>query len=116
MRIRFEPTLTSGKAWRIDICTGNRRKGTFRAVQITDPVYTLAQAQAFCTNNSPRRYAAVLAVPDDFPVKQLVTDQQKRDAADPRTCGTCFRTWDDAVITGMTPAPSARCPFEYFHK
>lgn len=31
------------------------------------------------------------------------------------TCGTCGRTWDDAIITGMTPAPSARCPFEDFH-
>ena len=31
------------------------------------------------------------------------------------TCGTCGRTWDDSIITSMTPAPSARCPFEYYH-
>jgi len=31
------------------------------------------------------------------------------------TCGTCGRSWDDAVITSMTPVPAARCPFEYFH-
>lgn len=31
------------------------------------------------------------------------------------TCGTCHRTWDDAVVTSVTPAPSARCPFEAWH-
>lgn len=31
------------------------------------------------------------------------------------TCGTCGQTWDDAVITGITPAPAARCPFEDEH-
>lgn len=32
------------------------------------------------------------------------------------TCGTCGRTWNDALITSRTPAPSARCPFEDEHK
>ena len=32
------------------------------------------------------------------------------------TCGTCGRTWNDAAQTEYTPAPSGRCPFEYFHK
>jgi hypothetical protein len=36
--------------------------------------------------------------------------------ADLATCGTCRRTWDDAVVTGCTPAPSARFPFEDDHK
>jgi hypothetical protein len=31
------------------------------------------------------------------------------------TCGECGRTWDDAHATHLTPAPSARCPFEYEH-
>ena len=35
--------------------------------------------------------------------------------ADLVTCGGCNRTWDDAVVTSWTPAPSARCPFEYDH-
>lgn len=35
--------------------------------------------------------------------------------ADLATCGHCGRTWDDAVGTSWTPAPSARCPFEYDH-
>ena len=34
----------------------------------------------------------------------------------PTTCGTCGITWDDAVVTGVTPAPSGRCPFEYDHE
>ena len=32
------------------------------------------------------------------------------------TCGSCGLTWDDGVITSMTPTPSGRCPFEYFHR
>ena len=35
---------------------------------------------------------------------------------DPTTCGACGLTWDDAIVTSWTPAPSARCPFEYFHE
>lgn len=53
-------------------------------------------------------------VPPDFPVQPLTPDQIAS-ATDPATCGTCGRTWDDAVGTEWTPAPSARCPFEYFH-
>lgn len=33
----------------------------------------------------------------------------------PTTCGTCGRTWDDGRTTSVTPAPSARCPFEHWH-
>ena len=36
--------------------------------------------------------------------------------ADPATCGSCHRTWDDAVTTSVTPTPSARCPFEDWHR
>lgn len=32
------------------------------------------------------------------------------------TDGACGLSWDDSIVTGMTPAPSARCPFEYFHR
>lgn len=32
------------------------------------------------------------------------------------TCGTCGRRWNDALITSRTPAPAARCPFEYEHR
>ena len=32
------------------------------------------------------------------------------------TCGTCGLSWDDSIVTSYTPAPSARCPFEYFHE
>jgi len=31
------------------------------------------------------------------------------------TCGHCGLTWDDDKVTGITPAPSGRCPFEWFH-
>lgn len=32
------------------------------------------------------------------------------------TCGTCGRSWNDADISAVTPAPSGRCPFEYDHE
>ena len=31
------------------------------------------------------------------------------------TCNHCERSWNEAYITGRTPAPSARCPFEDEH-
>ena len=31
------------------------------------------------------------------------------------TCGTCGKSWNDALITGRTPAPSGRCPYEHIH-
>lgn len=52
-------------------------------------------------------------IPADFPVRPL---GPKDSAKDRVTCGTCCLSWDDAIVTGLTPAPSARCPFEYFHK
>lgn len=30
-------------------------------------------------------------------------------------CLQCGRAWNDARSTSVTPAPSARCPFEYDH-
>lgn len=63
------------------------------------------------------RYAkahAMPLVPDDFPV-QPIDEEDVGDAEDPMQCGTCNRWWDDGVVTALTPTPSARCPFEYFH-
>lgn len=51
-------------------------------------------------------------IPKDFPVQPC----KPEDAKDPATCGHCGLTWDDSISTAWTPAPSARCPFEYFHK
>lgn len=31
------------------------------------------------------------------------------------TCGTCGKSWNDALITGSTPVPSGRCPYEHLH-
>lgn len=51
-------------------------------------------------------------IPADFPVKPLLPGEPAEDQA---TCFTCGMSWDDAIITSMTPAPAARCPFEQFH-
>lgn len=58
-------------------------------------------------------------VPRDHPVKPLRRGSKAwRDAEQRRElaqCGTCERYWDDGMVTGMTPVPSGRCPFEYYH-
>lgn len=54
-----------------------------------------------------------MTVPADFPVQPLLPDQTATSRA---TCGHCGRSWDDAIPTSYTPAPSARCPFEAFHE
>jgi hypothetical protein len=51
-------------------------------------------------------------VPDDHPVMVLGPDDP---ATDRVTCGTCGRSWDDAIATAWTPAPGGRCPFEAWH-
>lgn len=52
------------------------------------------------------------AIPADFPVQPITANDPAVDLA---TCGDCGLSWDDGKVTSMTPAPSARCPFEYFH-
>ncbi len=56
---------------------------------------------------------AMKAVPSDRPVRPLRKGQKAKDRV---TCGTCGLSWDDAEPRGLTPAPSARCPFEPFHR
>lgn len=53
------------------------------------------------------------AIPKSFEVQPISPRDQT--AKDPCTCGTCGLTWDDGKVTSMTPAPSARCPFEAYH-
>lgn len=48
----------------------------------------------------------------DFDVQPCTVET----AEEPATCGHCGLTWDDSISTTWTPAPSGRCPFEYFHK
>lgn len=58
---RLEPALAQdNKGWRVDVCTGNRKRNTFRAAPVTNPTYTLAQAQAFCSRNSAKDFIHLL--------------------------------------------------------
>jgi hypothetical protein len=58
-------------------------------------------------------------VPKDHPVQPLRKGSKAlaEAIADGKAafCGTCERWWDDDKPTGMTPVPSGRCPFEYYH-
>jgi hypothetical protein len=51
-------------------------------------------------------------IPADFPVRPLRPGDAAQDRVTDNACGL---SWDDAVGTTWTPAPSGRCPFEYFH-
>ena len=55
-KFRLEPELVSGQAWRVVVATGSKKRGTREARAVSEPVYTLAQAQAFCSNNRVRDY------------------------------------------------------------
>lgn len=46
----------------------------------------------------------------------LTYDDDGRPVVKLAKCGTCFQRWNDAAISSLTPAPSARCPFEYEHE
>jgi hypothetical protein len=52
-------------------------------------------------------------VPKDFEVQPLKPGENPEGKA---TCGYCGLSWDDDKVTGITPVPSARCPFEAFHR
>lgn len=54
-------------------------------------------------------------IPETHVVQPLRTKEERDGAKAVATCGTCGLSWDDGISTGMTPAPSGRCPFEYFH-
>lgn len=47
---------------------------------------------------------------------RLRHDDDGRPIVDMATCGTCGFTWNDALVTGITPVPSGRCPNEYGHE
>jgi hypothetical protein len=42
-------------------------------------------------------------------------DDNGQETQDIATCGSCGKSWNDALITERTPAPSGRCPFEHIH-
>lgn len=55
---------------------------------------------------------------DEISVANGATSQLDDDGKvveDIATCGNCGTSWNDALITGRTPAPSARCPYECIH-
>ena len=54
-----------------------------------------------------------IKIPKNYPVKPLKEGQAAKDKC---TCGTCGLSWDDAIVTSITPTPSGRCPFEHFHQ
>ena len=47
---------------------------------------------------------------------RLQTDGDGRPVVQMTTCGACGFTWNDALITSLTPVPAGRCPNEYNHE
>ncbi len=60
-------------------------------------------------DDRPQAHRALSPHPPSPPIKEGET---KAIATD----GGCGLSWDDSLVTSMTPAPSGRCPFEYFHE
>lgn len=50
-----------------------------------------------------------------IPGGELRYDDDGHPIVDVATCGHCGRSWNDALSSSVTPAPSGRCPFEYEH-
>ena len=59
MYARLEPILKSGGLWYVAIVSGSRKKGTRTEAPVSEPVYTLAQAQDFCSNNRVSNFTRV---------------------------------------------------------
>lgn len=57
----------------------------------------------------------MITIPNDYPVQPIASILDPT-ATRAMQCGTCGLAWDDAIVTSMTPVPSGRCPFEYFHE
>ena len=57
----------------------------------------------------------VVKIPRGFPVRPI-DPASRKGKGDVATCETCGLSWDDSIPTVYTPAPSARCPFEAFHR
>lgn len=57
---RLVPVLVPGKAWRVDVRVGSRKNGTMRTAPVSEPVYTLAQAEFFIMNNRARDFEGAL--------------------------------------------------------
>jgi len=51
-------------------------------------------------------------IPKSYQVQPLKPGEPAEDRA---TCGDCGRSWDDGKVTGITPTPAGRCPFESWH-
>lgn len=43
---------------------------------------------------------------------EIIYDDDGKPVVEMATCGNCGRSWNDAAISSITPAPSARCPYE----
>lgn len=56
-----------------------------------------------------------LPIPQDWPVRPIPSDVARGAGVRVVTDVYCGLSWDDGIVTSMTPAPSGRCPFEPFH-
>lgn len=57
------PALQQGeKNWRVDICSGSRKTGSFKAVPVTKSIYpTLKDADLFCRISNPKDFLHLLS-------------------------------------------------------
>jgi hypothetical protein len=92
--------------------TGDKARVSFRdTIQLGDTIYK-GTIVVLVDPEDLEYIPTHKPIPADFPVQPLAPGQT---ASSRLTCGCCGLSWDDAKSTSMTPVPSGRCPFEYFH-
>jgi len=97
--------------------------GSFHLIEVeaTDPDEACEEARTWVKDNAWFQVdddeAAVQLSPEDIPEDWPVQPTEPGDEnAHTATCGVCGLSWNDTTVTSMTPVPSGRCPFEFFHR
>ena len=71
----------------------------------------------YCKEKREEEPSRFLILPDGTREEgRLQEDADGRPIVDETTCNVCGFTWNDALITSVTPTPAGRCPNEYGHK
>lgn len=87
---------------------------TIREALPDGSIDTVGDFQGYVRPEQARRMARRLAaIPADYPVRPLIRADGDRPSI--VTDGACGLSWDDDIVTSMTPTPAGRCPFEQFH-
>lgn len=110
--VYLAPAVARQIARALNACADDIARRTFTAGTFGTHEFNLMTADQM--PRKPARKIKRETVPRSFAVRVLAPRDVARTPG-ACTCGTCGRSWDDSIATSYTPAPSGRCPFEYYH-